>query len=133
MPSLAPNSPGVENRQEASSDGDMILESALVISDTEFANIGGEHLDWDDLDVDFADFLNPQINDKTVLYPSSGPSSLIRHSTPPTHYTVQQTVSSPNVSIPGVPTNTIRSFIHRPKMKTGAQGIASLTLQTLVR
>lgn len=133
-PSLVADSPSIEYRQEASNDGGgIILDSALVISDPEFVNIGGEHLDWDDPDIDFADFLNPQTNDETFQYPSSGSLSLVRHSTPSTDQTVQvqQAISSPNVSIPTLPTSTVRSLIQRPKMKTGAQRIANLILHTL--
>jgi hypothetical protein len=132
-PSLMADSPSVENRQEASNDGDIILGSALVISDPEFANIGGEKFDWDDPDIDFADFLDQQTNDETVQYPSSGSSSLVRHSTPSTDQTVQvqQAISSPNVSIPTLPTYTLRSLIQRPKMKTEAQRSANLMLHTL--
>ena len=55
-----------------------------------------------------------------------------RHSTPSTDQTVQvQAISSPNVSIPTLPTSTLRSLIQRPKMKTGAQRIANLILHTL--
>jgi hypothetical protein len=123
-PSSVADSPSVEKRQEASNGGNIILDSALV---------GGEYLDWDDQDIDFADFLSPQMNDETVLYPSAGFSSLVRHSTPLTNQTVQvqQAISSPNVSIPAIPTSTPRSLIQRPKMKTGAQRIANLILHTL--
>jgi hypothetical protein len=132
-PSLLADSPSVENRQEASNDGDIILDSALVISDPEFANLGGEYFDWDDPDIDFADFLDPQTNDETVQYPSLGSSSLVRHSTPSTDQTVQvqQAISSPNVSIPTLPTYTLRSLIQRPKLKTEAQRSANLMLHTL--
>lgn len=134
-PSLVADSPIVENRQEASNDGDVILDSALVLSDLELANTGGggEYLDWDDPGIDFAGLLNPQTNDETIQYPSSGASSLTRHSTPSTNPTiqVQQVISSPNVSIPRVPTSAVRSLIQRPKMKTGAQKIAKLMLHTL--
>ena len=132
-PSLVADSPSVENRQEASNDGDVILDGELVTSDPEFANLRREYLDWDDPDIDFADFLNPQMNDESVQYPSAGSSSLVRHSTPSIDQTVQlqQITYSPNVSIPPLPTNTLRSLIQRPKMKTGPQRIANLIIHTL--
>jgi len=132
-PSVTLDSPSAQNRQEASNDGNMILDNALVISDPEFSNIGGEYLDWNDPDIDFADFLNPQTYDETVQYPSKGSSSSVRHSTSSSHQTVQvrQTTSSPNVSIPAVPTSTIRKLILRPNMNTGPQRIANLILHTL--
>jgi hypothetical protein len=123
----------VENRHEASNDGDIALDSALAISDPEFANLGGEYLDWDNPDIDFADFLNPQANDETIQYPSSELSLSVRHSTPWAVQTVQiqQAISSPNVLIPPISTYTLRSFIQRPKTKTGAQRIANLKLHNL--
>ena len=130
-PSLVADSPSVANRQKASNDGDTSLDSALFISDPELTNIGGEYLDWDNPDLDFADFLNPQTDGEPVQYPSSRSSSLVRHSTPSTGQTVQvlQAISSPKVSIPKLP--TLRSLILRPTMKTEAQRIANLTFHTL--
>jgi hypothetical protein len=58
-PSSVADSPSVGKSQEASNGGNIILDSALI---------GGEYLDWDDQDIDFADFLSPQMNDETVLY-----------------------------------------------------------------
>lgn len=132
-PSFVADSPGIGNRQEASDKGNIILDSALVLSDPEFVNLGGEHLDWDDSDIDVADFLNPQRTDKTIQCPSSGSSSSVRHSTPSTDQTlqVQQAIFSPNVSIPTLPTYTLRSLFQRPRIKTGAQRITSLILHTL--
>jgi len=131
--SLVTDSPGIENRHEGSKDGDTILDSALVISDPEFARVGGEYLDWDIPEFDFADYLNLQTNDETVQNASAGSSSLVRHSTPSTDQTVQvqRAISSPYVSIPTVPTSSLRLIVHRPKMKTGAQIIANLILHTL--
>ena len=123
-PSLVADSLSVENHQEASNDGTIVLNSTLV---------EGDYLDWDDLDIDFADFLNPQMDYETVQYPSSDASSLVRHSTPWTNQAVQvqQAISSSNVLIPALPTSTPRSLIQRPKMKTGAQRVANLILHTL--
>jgi hypothetical protein len=127
------DSSSVKNRQEAGNEGDMIIDSALVISDPEFANLGGEYLDWNDSDVDFADLLNPQTNDETVQYPSSGSSSLVRHLTPSTNQTVQvqYAFSSPNILMPTLPIHHLRSLVQRPKMKAGAQRTANLMLHTL--
>jgi hypothetical protein len=124
VPSLVADSLSVENRQEASNDGNIVLDSTVV---------GGEYLDWDVPDIDFADFLNLQMNDDTFQYPLSGSASLVRHSTPSTNSTVpvQQAISSPNVLIPALPTSNPRSLIQRPKMKTGAQRVANLILHTL--
>jgi hypothetical protein len=132
-PLLVADPLNVEDRQEASNNGDMILDSAPVISDPDSANIGGQCLDWNDLDIDFANFLNSQMNDKIIQYPSSGSSSLVRHSLPSTYQTVQvqQAISAPKVLIPPLPTPNIRSLIQRPKIGTGSQRIANLILHTL--
>ncbi|RDL37909.1 uncharacterized protein BP5553_05342 [Venustampulla echinocandica] len=132
-PSLVSDSPSVENPQEASNNGDIIFDSGLVVSDPEFANLGGEYLGWDDLDIDFADFSNQQTNDETVQYPPLGSSSLVRHSTPSADQIVQlqEAIYSSHVSIPPRPTDAFRSLIQRPKMNTGTQRIANLMLHTL--
>jgi hypothetical protein len=121
-----------ENNQETSGDGSLILDRGLVTSDPEF-DTGEEYLDWNDPDIDFTDFLNPQANQETVQYLSSGSSSLVRHPTPSTNQRlqVQQTISSPKVLIPTVPTSTLRTLIQRPNLNTGAQRIANLILYTL--
>jgi hypothetical protein len=76
-PLLVADPLNVEDRPEASNNGNMILDGEPIISDPDFANIGGEYLDWNDLDINFAKFLNSQMNDKTVQYPLSGSSSLV--------------------------------------------------------
>ncbi|KAF2801434.1 uncharacterized protein BDZ99DRAFT_553252 [Mytilinidion resinicola] len=133
MPSLVANSPGGGNRQEASKDGDMILDSALVISESEFPSIPGDYLDWGAPEIDFDDFLNAETSDETVQHPSSRSSFIVRHSTTPTRqlFQVQQASSSLNASIPRSPTFAVRSLIQRPKMTTGTQRIGNLILHTL--
>ncbi|KAF5859919.1 hypothetical protein ETB97_002233 [Aspergillus alliaceus] len=61
-PSLALDFGSVENRQ-ASNDDNINLDSTLV-TDAEIANIGGEYLDWGISDINFVDFLNPQMDGK---------------------------------------------------------------------
>jgi hypothetical protein len=132
--SLEADSPSFESRQGVSSNADINLASALGISDPDFANTGGEYLDWDVQDIDFADFLNPQMNDETVQTPSSRLSVLVRPSTASTDRTFQvhQTSYFSNISMPTLPSSTgLRSLILRPKLKTGAQRIANLILSTL--
>jgi hypothetical protein len=133
-PLLVADPLNVEYRQEASNNDDIIPDGAPVVSDPDIANIGGESLDWNDLDMNFANFLDSQINDKTVQYPSSGSlSSLVRHSQPSIYQTVQiqEAILSPKVWIPPLPTPNIRSLIQRPKIGTGSQKIANLILHTL--
>lgn len=131
--SLQAASPSIGNRQEASNGSEIFSDSGVIVSEPEFTDIGGEYLGWNGPDVDFADLLNPQANDQTVPYPSSRSSSLVRHSKLSTDQAVQvqQATSSSNVSIPTTPTSTFRSFIQRPKMKTGTSRIANLILHTL--
>lgn len=125
--------PSVGSLQEEGIDFDVTRDDALVISDREIAHSGGEYLDWDDPLIDFSDFLNPQMNDETVQYPFSLSSSSVRHSIPPTDQTAQlhQAISSPNVSIPTIPTSTVRYLIQRLSMKPRTQRIAKLILHTL--
>lgn len=119
----------VENRQQASSNRDIILDSALMISDPELGSIEGEYLNWDDLDLDFTNFLDPQTNGEAVQYPSLG---LVHHSTRSINQTFQgQQVTSLHESIPPVPTSATRSLIQRPKMSNGSQRIANLILHNL--
>ena len=130
MPSLLADHPSVENRQEAGNDGDILLNTALEISDPDFADLGREYFNPD---IDFADFLNLQTNDEGVQYHSMESSSLACHSVPSTGQTnqIQQAICSPDVSIQAIPTYTVRSFNQRPKLKTSAQRIANLILHTL--
>ncbi|KAF2095273.1 hypothetical protein NA57DRAFT_79762 [Rhizodiscina lignyota] len=126
--SLVADSLSFEIRQEASRHDDIVLDSPLATSDPELADL----LNWDNLDIEFPDFLNPQTNDDTVQDHSLKPP-LIRHSTTWTDKIFQghQTISSPNISIPKQPTSAVRSLIQRPKMKTGTQRTANLMLHTL--
>ncbi|EXJ89798.1 hypothetical protein A1O3_02865 [Capronia epimyces CBS 606.96] len=120
-----------------------ILNHAPVTSDPEFAYLGADYLDWNDPSVDFADFLH---HDGSVKSPSqsrsSESSSWVPRSTSSTGLSSksvegQLVVSSPNLSIPiPIPISTLsnyalRSFIQRPKIKTGHQRIANLILHTL--
>jgi hypothetical protein len=136
--SLVADSPNVHNHQEESHDGDIIIDSALEISNPEFASLGGEYLDWmdpeidflDNLQIDLADFMNPQTKKQ---YLPSGSLSLLDHSTPSRDPIVeaQHAISSPILSIPPLPTSTVRSLIQRPKLRTGEQRITNLILHTL--
>lgn len=143
------DSPSVKSHHEASNDGEKFLDSALVISDPEFANLGEGYLGWDGADINFADFLDSQMSDQSVQYALSGSSHVLRHSTPstvqypslgssdsirsstPLSDQIQEAVSPPNISIPPVPTNTVRSLIQRPRMKTGEQRTANIILHIL--
>ena len=130
VPSLVADYLSVGNRQEAGNNVDILLDTALDISDPDFADLAGGFFDPD---IDYADFLNPQTNDEGVQYHSLESSSLADHSVPSTGQTnqVQKAICSPDESIQAIPTFTTRSFNQRPKLKTGAQRIANLILHTL--
>ncbi|KAI9688758.1 MAG: hypothetical protein M1822_001115 [Bathelium mastoideum] len=130
---LVADPPDIENRQVAENDGHGIPDSALFMSDLEFASLGDECLDWNEPNLAFANFLNPQTYNETVHCPSPRSPPLTRHSRPSADQAVQarQAVSSSNVSIPTSPSHTIRSLVKRPRMQTGAQRIANLVLHTL--
>jgi len=130
---LLSNSLNVEVCQETDYDSDAALYSELFTFDPGFANTGGEHLDWNDPDINFTAFWNPQANEETIQYSSSAPSSLARSSTPVTNQTVQlqQAFTSLNPSIPRAPTSNVRSFILRSNMRSGPQRTANLILHTL--
>ncbi|KAB8234263.1 Zn(II)2Cys6 transcription factor domain-containing protein [Aspergillus alliaceus] len=105
-PSLALDFGSVENRQ-ASNDDNITLDSTLV-TDAEIANIGGEYLDWGISDINFVDFLNPQMDVQ-----------------------VQEPIPSPSISMPPIPTYMPRLLIQRPKRKAGAQRTSHLIMHTL--
>ncbi len=132
-PSFAVDSPSYKNRQEANNLGDMTLDPALVIPDPDFLDMSGEFLDWNSLDIDFAEMLNSQNNEKTVPPRSFVSPTLAPHWTPlmdrTTH--VQQAITSMNTSIPRAPNLNIRSLIQRPRLNSGQQRIANLILHTL--
>ena len=132
-PSLVADSPSVENDQEASNDGNINLDNTFITSDSDFTNLGGVYLEWDNPNIDFTDVLNPHTINETVQYPSLEPSPLVHNSTFSTDPTVQvqRANSSPNGSIPRQPANILCSMIQRPKMNTGAQRVANLIFHTL--
>ena len=130
VPVLVTDHPSVENREESGNDSDIFLDTAFAISDPDFANLAGEYFDPD---VDFADLLYPQKNDDGVQYPSLESSTPACYSMPSNcpKIQVQQAICSPHVPIQAMPTYTLRLFIQRPNLKTGAQRIANLILHTL--
>ncbi|OBT89058.1 hypothetical protein VE02_02017 [Pseudogymnoascus sp. 03VT05] len=133
VPSLVAGSPSAENSQEARNDGDIFLDSISVVLDSAFTGTGGNYLDWDNPQIDFGEFLDPQSNVGALQYPPLGPSPSLNYWTPPTNQTlhVPQHIFAPYMSIPKQPAMTIRSLIRRPKVSAGAQRTANLILHTL--
>lgn len=129
---LVADSPSAENSQDASNDGDIIPDNAPVILDAALADIGGDYLDWDNPQINFADFLDPRLNFGTIQYSPSGlsPSDNWISSTSQTVHIPQSTFAS-YMSIPKQPSTTIRSLIRRPKVSTAEQRTANLILHTL--
>ncbi|KAI9708235.1 MAG: hypothetical protein M1820_004189 [Bogoriella megaspora] len=123
----------VESCQKVNGDVDVILNSALDVSDQDFVNLNEEFLNWDDPNVELTDFLFPQTDEEAVQYPYSGSSPLVRPSTssPGQIMQAQQIISPSIVSIPAEPTRYFRSIAQRPKAKAGTQRIANLILHTL--
>ena len=130
---MTADSPIIENQQEASNEGDLVLGSEPFPFDAEYTNTEGGYFDWNGLDMAFSDFLNPQSNTEAVQ--DLSPQSLFsaQHSTPWPDQTTQleQTIFSPKISIPRTPTINRRSLICRPNMSTGTQRVANLILHTL--
>ncbi|KFZ12886.1 hypothetical protein V501_03995 [Pseudogymnoascus sp. VKM F-4519 (FW-2642)] len=131
--SFVVGSHSAENSQEASNDGDTILDGAPAILDPALADIGGDYLDWDNPQMNFTDFLDPPLNVGTIHYPPSGSSPSVHHWIPSSSQTlhIPQSTLSSYMSIPKQPSMTIRSIIRRPKVSTGAQRTANLILHTL--
>ena len=112
---------------------DAFLEGALDISNSNIANIEGDFLDWNEpeIDFDFDDFLKLDANNKTFPYHSSRASSLVRHSSPSTTVHFQEVISARKLSIPTLMEHSVRSYIHLPSTRPGAQGITKLIMHTL--
>lgn len=126
-PSLVIDPSIIETGQEASNNG------VPIIPDVEFSGLGDNYINWNNTDIDFADFLDPTMNDETFQYPSPADSSVVRRPTPPTNQTAQaqQTSSSSSISIPAIPNLSVRSLIQRPKTNPGSQRTINLILHTL--
>jgi len=75
----------VENGRETSYDGNIALDSELFTFDLGLVNTGAEYLERNNTDIDFTSFLNPQADEETIQYPSSGSPSLARRSTTSTN------------------------------------------------
>lgn len=102
--------------------------------DPEFSNLGEEYVDWNDLDISFANFLNLPRAEKALEYPLPESPYSAPFAAPWTDQSVylQQNFAYPNQSIPPTPTYALqRSLSQRPKMKTGTQRIAKLIFHTL--
>jgi hypothetical protein len=109
--------------------GNMVLDSDLVVSDPEFANLEG-NFDWNTVDLDLTRLLDPFTqSNKTIQHTSS--SYWNQSTSTDQTLQIQQTISSPKISTPMLSTYTIRSLIQRPKLKIETQRIANLMLATL--
>lgn len=130
VPFLLAGSQSVENGQEVSIVGDTIFDTALDLSESDFAHPGGDYLYPD---TGLTDFLNLQTNDDTAQDPSSGWSPSVRYMTPSTNQAVQlqQAASSRSASIPMLSTYTLRTFVQRTRDRTEAQRTTSLILHIL--
>ncbi|KAF2691753.1 hypothetical protein K458DRAFT_381593 [Lentithecium fluviatile CBS 122367] len=126
-PPSVTNPPGVDMSQEPNNNSDIMLDTTLQMP---FTDLGEGYLDWNDPEVNFADFLNPQTVDESAQYPSPESSSMVCHSTPMTDHAGQEPPSFITMP-PTISTYLRRSLILRPKMMTGAKRTANLILSTL--
>ncbi len=124
-PSLVADHSIVEIHHESGNDGGIPLDNALDLSGPDFTQLAAGYFDPD---IEFADFWDPSMNDKDIQYHSLEYSSLPSTGQPTEK---QQVIYFPDVSIPAVPSQMVRSFIQRPKLNTGAQRITSLLFHTL--
>lgn len=119
----------VGSRLETNNNDVALLDSALVLSDQDFINLTGGHLNGDDLQINFAEFLNSPLHEEFQY-----PSFETRHSTLSTAQLGQvqrQASSSMDISMPKVPSHTRRSLFERAKTQSGAQRVAKLIQHTL--
>ncbi|RAQ51718.1 hypothetical protein AFGD_006027 [Aspergillus flavus] len=126
--------PGLDTFLDATNDGDIPLDRALVIADSEVTAVGERYSDDIIPDVDFADLLNVHMDGENILYTPSGSSSSVYQSISSADEVVQvqHPRPSPKLSIPPVPTQAIRSLVQRPSMGTGTHRIAKLILHNLI-
>ncbi|GMG43482.1 unnamed protein product [Aspergillus oryzae var. brunneus] len=108
--------PGLDTFLDATNDGDIPLDRALVIADSEITAVGERYSDDVIPDVDFADLLNVHMDGENILYTPSGSSSSVYQpiSSADEVVQVQHPRPSPKLSIPPVPTQAIRSLVQRP-------------------
>ncbi|GMG30699.1 unnamed protein product [Aspergillus oryzae] len=108
--------PGLDTFLDATNDGDIPLDRALVIADSEITAVGERYSDDIMPDVDFADLLNVHMDGENILYTPSGSSSSVYQSISSADEVVQvqHPRPSPKLSIPPVPTQAIRSLVQRP-------------------
>ncbi|KAI0817828.1 hypothetical protein GGR55DRAFT_622117 [Xylaria sp. FL0064] len=103
------------------------LDDMLNASVADLSNLGDGDIEWDNMNISFADFLNTQITDASASSSSLMNSTPLNHQATPT----QQHLSPPRLSIPITPTSGVRSLLRRPRMPAGAQRTANLILHTL--
>ncbi|KAF1981558.1 hypothetical protein K402DRAFT_398431 [Aulographum hederae CBS 113979] len=124
--SLIADPSGVDQPESLHNDGQVLFDDAIS-SEPDFANIGGDFLNFDIPDIDFGDLLNPETNFGVAEGSPSSPSSLVRHSVALTGQTGPMRFES----IPPVPSSTIRMLIERPKPNSGPQRISDIIFHTL--
>ncbi|KAL2828793.1 hypothetical protein BJY01DRAFT_128821 [Aspergillus pseudoustus] len=142
-PSSQESDPSFSIPSNAQSEGRELAHDSLVVADVT-ANlglgfeVGGEYLPWDDLDIDFADFLNQPLNmnlssstgNKDVQYPSPG-SSIPAESPASAVQQPSKQTPTPLTSIPPPMPSLPRLLIPRPNSKAGTQRTTTLIQHTL--
>lgn len=89
--------PGLDTFLDATNDGDIPLDRALVIADSEITAVGERYSDDIMPDVDFADLLNVHMDGENILYTPSGSSSSVYQSISSADEVVQ--VQHPNLRL----------------------------------
>lgn len=125
--SVTSNSP-----EDASSDGGLSLESAVVTIEPDFSVL--EDIDWDKMNLDITSFSELPSKGQVSEVFDPPASSLItrRKSATGWNFHVQHDFNFLNPSIPQqLPSHTLRSLFQRPRQDPSTQRISKLILHTL--
>jgi len=125
--------PSAGNYEGEHNHGSIMLRDVALTSQLDIADIGGEHLDWNDQNFDFVEFLDPEATREPfegsyfTLYSNS------RHSTGAVNQiaTIHLPNLFPDISIPVAPTFAARALIQRPRLEIRARRIATLLLHIM--
>lgn len=119
---LTPSS--LQNHLETNDDDDTSGDSALVALENPVADLDGDSINWDIPNIDFSEFLNPEIN-RGVREPS--PSWRLYAD----HVPMIDQIHSVHWSIPQQPTSNPRFLNRRPQARPDVQRTTSLIRHTL--
>lgn len=124
------HTPGIRSPPEGSGSGDLIVDGTLSLPDRELTAFEGEYLDWDDVGIGLADFLDTQTFNAPTSPESSTATFQATTSTAQASQT-QDRLDFSSLPISRTPTIAVRSLIHRPKAQFRTQRTASLIFHNL--